>query len=419
MLAVMATLYRRDDPMYVVGSVSVAHFLSHVFLLAFPPLFPLLGREFGLSTTRLGLLVTAIYVPTLFLQLPLGDVVDRVGARRVLVAGLAVTATGITLAGFAWSYPVLLACAFLSGMGQSVFHPADYALLDTATGSSGEGTAFGVHTFGGFAGFAAAPVVIGGVGVWLGWGTALVAAGLIGLGYAAVLHVTVAPVHVRAVAAKDAADPAGESIRETFRELVRFARQFEMLLVSGFYLLSMMAVVGLQSFTTVLAVETFGFGESTANTLLSVHLGATAVGVIAGGPLADRLPFREIIASMFLSAAVGVWALVVLGPSQLVVGVLLSLVGLLIGLALPSRDKLGNAVADAGTAGKSFGLYFTGLSVGAVVSPVLLGAVIDTLSPGAAFLLVGGFLVCAVGVVAVAGIVGVGQAESDPARADD
>lgn len=415
----MATRHMRDDPAYVVGSVSVAHFLSHVFLLAFPPLFPLLGREFGLSTTRLGLLVTAIYVPTLLLQLPLGDVVDRVGAKRVLVSGLAVTATGITLAGFAWSYPALLACAFLSGIGQSVFHPADYALLDTATGPSGEGTAFGVHTFGGFAGFAAAPVAVGGVGVWLGWGAALVAAGLIGFAYAAVFHVTVAPIHVRAVAADEAAEPAGASIRETFRGLVGFARRFDLLLVSSFYLLSMMAVVGLQSFTTVLAVDTFGFGESAANTLLSVHLGATAVGVIAGGPLADRLPFREIIAAMFLSAALGVWALVALGPSQLAVGLLLSLVGLLIGLALPSRDKLGNAVADAGTAGKSFGLYFTGLSVGAVVSPVLLGAVIDAWSPGAAFLLVGGFLVCAVGVVAVAGLAGVAQPGTEAVQADD
>lgn len=379
----------------MVGSVSAAHFLSHVFLLAYPPLFPLLAAEFGVSIAQLGLLVTAIYVPQLVLQLPLGEVVDRIGGKRVLVAGLAVTAVSIGVSGLATSYWLLLGCAFASGIGQSVFHPADYALLESVTEPDDAGVAFSAHTFGGYAGFAAAPLVVGTIGIALDWRLAVVTVGVVGVLTAAAIALTIEPVHARRI------EPGGGgTLGETLREMVAFVGQRELVVVFAFYLVSMMALVGLQSFTTVLAVDAYGFTESTANTLLTVHLSATAVGVVVGGPLADRAPFRWVLITMFGLSAVGVWLLVVSATASVVVAaVLLALVGLLFGLALPSRDKFANSVADPAAVGKSFGFFFTGLSLGAVVSPALLGAIIDARSAPAAFVGVGILLVVAASVV--------------------
>jgi predicted MFS family arabinose efflux permease len=397
----MCRRFTRNDRRYVLGAVSGAHFLSHIYLLAYPPLFPLLASEFDVTTTRLGLLVTAIYGPTLLLQLPLGESVDRIGAKRILVGGIVLTSLAITASGLATAYWMLLVCAIVSGIGQSVFHPADYALLDAVTTPETEGKAFSAHTFGGFAGFAAAPAVIGGVGIAYGWRLALVAVGSIGFVYAAAFALTTAPVHGAKIRTSDS-EPAA-SIRETARELLSFAGQSGLLAVFVFYLLSMMAIVGLQSFTTVLAVNAYGFDESTANTLLTAHLTSTAVGVLLGGPLADRLPFRRVLITSFLLTAVAVWVAAIGVASAGFIGPLiaLSLAGLLIGLALPSRDAFANSVADPGAAGKSFGFFFTGLSLGAVISPALLGAVIDGWSVGVAFLLVGGFLLAAVAIVVV------------------
>ncbi|WP_418280259.1 MFS transporter [Halorubrum sp. DTA98] len=391
--------YRRGSASFVVGIVSIAHFLSHVFLLAYPPLFPLLATEFGVSTTRLGLLVTAIYVPQLLLQVPLGEVVDRIGAKWVLVAGLLLTSLSIGGSGLSTSYWMLLGFAFASGIGQSVFHPADYALLEAVTTPDNEGTGFSVHTFGGYAGFAAAPLGIGTVGIAYGWQTALVAAGAIGVLTAVGIAATTEPVHARRVEPSADGDAGG-----TIRQMAAFVKRADLLLVFAFYLVSMMALVGLQSFTTVLAVNGFGFTESTANTLLTVHLASTAVGVVAGGPLADRTSFRWIVVGTFVLSAVGVGFLVVAVPggSLTVAVALVALIGLLFGLALPSRDKFANSVADPEAVGKSFGFFFTGLSLGAVISPVLLGAVIDAWSVSAAFVLVGGLLVAAASVVVAA-----------------
>lgn len=387
--------YRRGDPTFVVGGVSLAHFLSHVFLLAYPPLFPLLAREFDVSIGQLGLLVTAIYVPQLLLQLPLGEVVDRIGAKWVLVSGLAVTSLSIGGSGLATSYWILLGFAFVSGIGQSVFHPADYALLGAVTTSNNEGLGFSVHTFGGYAGFAAAPLAIGTIGIALEWQIALVGAGAVG-GLAAVgLALAMDTVHARSIG-----PGTNDSDESTIRQMSTFVKQVDLLAVFVFYLVSMMALVGLQSFTSVLAVDAFGFTNSTANTLLTVHLAATALGVIAGGPLADRAPFRWVIVGTFVLSAVGVIVLV-LGGSRTSVAAfaLLALIGLVFGLALPSRDKFANSVVDPQSVGKSFGFFFTGLSLGAVVSPALLGAIIDGRSARTAFVVVSGLLVVAASVV--------------------
>ena len=405
--------FRRGDAAFVVGAVSVAHFLSHVFLLAYPPLFPLLASDFGVSTTQLGLLVTAIYVPQLLLQVPLGGVVDRAGGKRVLVAGLLVTSVAIGASGLATAYWQLLAFALLSGIGQSVFHPADYALLETVTTPDNEGLGFSVHTFGGYAGFAAAPLTIGAVALTIGWQPALLAAGVVGVVVALAIAATTEPVHAERIikgdemdAEPDDADRTAERDEEeggVVREFTAYLTRPTLLLVFVFYLFSMMALVGLQSFTTVYAVDAYGLTESTANTLLSVHLTATAVGVLLGGPLADRVPYRPVVVGSILLGALGVVAIVAAPGAGLAVAFsLFTLVGLLFGLALPSRDKFANAAADPEAVGKSFGFFFTGLSLGAVVSPTLIGAVIDGVSAPAGFLTVAGFLVVAAGIVVVA-----------------
>ena len=77
----------------VIGIVSFAHLVSHFFQLALPPLFPLLRAEFGTSFAVLGTLVGVYYAASGITQFVSGFAVDRVGARPVLLAGLALAAS--------------------------------------------------------------------------------------------------------------------------------------------------------------------------------------------------------------------------------------------------------------------------------------------------------------------------------------
>ena len=69
-----------------IGLIGVAHGTSHFFHLLLPPLFPLFIRDFGFSYSELGLLVSTFFVISGIGQALAGFLVDRVGARPVLLA---------------------------------------------------------------------------------------------------------------------------------------------------------------------------------------------------------------------------------------------------------------------------------------------------------------------------------------------
>lgn len=376
----------RHDWRTVVAVVSGGHFFSHFYLLTLPPLFPSLRAEFGLSNTQLGLLVSVLAVGGL-LQMPVGSVVDRVGAKWVFVVGVALTAGGVALVGLGGSYAVLVALAAVAGLGQASFHPADYALIDAVTDPGLQGRAFSVHTFSGYAGYASAPVVVGTLALVAGWRSALFAVGAAGLLYAAVSAVVLAPVY------RGDADIEGEPADADpgrDRSLAAALARPGILGMSAFYLLNALASKGLQSFTTVLAVDVFRFGETIGNTFLTAFFAVGAVGVLVGGVLADRYPPHQVIAgtllvgSTLLVLTVGAGAAV--GPLGLVA--LFGLIGFFTVLVLPSRDRIVSGLSARGSTGRSFGVVFTGGSVGALVGPVVLGAVGDVTSLSLTFLLI-------------------------------
>lgn len=388
--------YQRGSPGFVIGTVSVAHFFSHFYFLVFPPLFPLFQAEFDVTNTELGLLFSLLFFMPSVLQLPVGDLVDRIGAKRVFVAGIAVTALGVMATTLATSYLALLGFALLAGVGQSVFHPADFALIETVTDESTRGKGFGTHTFAGFLGFAAGPMIAGGLGIRYGWRPALLGLGAIGVVYAAVVHLTMEPVH-RGSGAIDQSDDDGGGLLSNWALLA----DPRILATFAFFVLITISSTGIQSFTVVFLTDVFDISNALANTTLTANLTATAVGVLAGGVLADRLNIYAILVGT-LAVACAMVGVIVAGifPYTLLVTLTLFVVlGLAHGLALPSRDSLVSEFATSDSTGKSFGFAYTGVTVGASVAPVMLGFVSDTVDNVAMYSLIGVFYVAAIAMV--------------------
>ena len=150
----------------VISLVGAAHFSSHFYHLVLPPLFPVLKDAFGVSYAELGLLMTLFFGASGLAQTPAGFLVDRIGADRVLIGGVALLATAMGLCAFAPSYAALLPLAVLAGIGNSVFHPADYAILTHRVTPGRMARAYSVHTIGGTLGWAAAPLFVVGIARW-------------------------------------------------------------------------------------------------------------------------------------------------------------------------------------------------------------------------------------------------------------
>jgi MFS family permease len=377
----------------VVGGVSAGHFLSHFYILVYPPLFPFFVDEFGLTNAELGLVMSVGTLGPLLLQILVGRVVDTVGGKWTLVVGLAVTAGGTALVATADSYLAVLAFAGVAGIGQAVFHPADYALLEAATTEDTRGRTFSIHTFGGYAGFAAAPLVVGLLAEQYGWQVALAGCGVVGLCYALALAVKLPALNRHSAETNDDDSSAAS---DGWRALLTPA----LLALFAFYFLTTVGIKGIQTFGPRFLSTWYDLSTTVSNLALTLFFAGTAAGILVGGRLADAYAESNVVVASLALVVAGV---AVLSTGTLVGGVLvvgtLTLVGLAVGITLPSRDSLVSTVS-AGNAGSSFGLVFTGLSLGGVVSPAVLGRLADATDLGTAFVAIAGCYVAAAAVVA-------------------
>src|SRR3954449_2729842 len=112
--------------------IGSGHFLSHYYQLCLPPMFLAWQQAFGASYAELGLSMALMSATTAVVQTPIGFLVDRYGARRFLIGGTMVMTLSIAAMGFATAFCRIALLAWLSGLGNSVIHPADYAILSAS-----------------------------------------------------------------------------------------------------------------------------------------------------------------------------------------------------------------------------------------------------------------------------------------------
>ena len=359
--------FRRD--VKVIGLVGVAHSLSHFFQLALPPLFPLLRDEFGASFAALCALVAVFYVASGITQFAAGFVVDRVGARPVLLSGIALVAGGTVVAalvpGFGWLYPVVA----LMGVGNGVFHPADFAILNANVTPRRLGHAYSTHGVGGNLGWALAPVASYALGAAFGWRVALAAmgvGGLVVLGLLATQRATLTCGH-----------RAGGA-RHTLAGSLALFRQAPILMCFAYFCIYTVAAVGLQTFAPTVLNAAFAIPLTTgASALTALLLGSTA-GIVAGGVFATRTDRHDRIAG----SGLGVGALLVLllvawPPARSALLPLFALTGFALGSTGPSRDLIVRAATPPGAAGRVYGFVYSGLDLGGILGPLWFGFLLD------------------------------------------
>ena len=282
----------------VIGLVSGGHFFSHFYGLVLPPLFPLLKAEFGVSYAALGMLVSGMSLASGAMQLPVGFLVDRFGPVLLLAAGLAIEATATLLMGLSSTFGMLLVLVMFAGIGNSVFHPANYTILSGAVKDGRLGRAFSVHTFAGHLGWAVAPMLMAACAAAFGWRAGLVAVGVVGLAAAVLIFVNRGLLHSRPKAPEDASGrPAAGGMR-------LFAT-WPILMCFLFFVLIAMSMLGFETFLVSVLVTDRGASLSAANLALTAIFAGSATGVLVGGVIADRTRRHSLVAALGLGAAAG------------------------------------------------------------------------------------------------------------------
>ena len=359
-----------------VALASSAHFANHFQNMVLPPLFPLLTAQLGIGFVELGFALTIGNVVSVAAQLPVGSLVDRFGARRMLILGLLVSALALIGVGLAPTYPNLLLASAVLGLANSVFHPADYAMLSARIASRRLGRAFSVHTFSGFLGTAVAPVTMLAFAAFAGLGAALVAAGVLGL-VAAVPLLCLPGSDSIVTNERAAASTAAPNVPGLGAILTP-----SVLFLTAFFALLALSGTGISNFSVGALMAAFDTPLSAANVALTAYLGAQAVGVLAGGLIADRTRRHSEVAALgfALNAAI-VLAIGTVGFSAVPLAITMAGAGLLGGLIMPSRDMLVRAAAPAGAVGRTFGIVTAGFNISGVIGPLMFGYILDHGAP--------------------------------------
>ena len=347
------------------------HFLSHFYSLCLPPLFLAWQAQFHVSFAELGLAVALMSGASALFQTPVGFLVDRYGARPFLIGGALLMSLCISAMGFATSFWQILVLAPLSGTGNSVFHPADYAILSGSVGKDRMGRAFALHTFSGNLGFAAAPPVMALLAVTIGWRASLAAAGLLGVAVviSIVLQSGILHDQVRHEAAHDGPPLTG-------RELLTSRA---MLLFFGFFLLGSMAGAGVQSWLITVLHTLKGMPIATASWALTGYMAGSTVGVLVGGWFADTYKHHVMAFAVVLTIASAVLTLSVdwLPFTGMVTIAVMFASGLALGASRTPRDVMLKDASPPGQIGKVFGFVSAGLPLGSALTPVPFGVLID------------------------------------------
>ncbi len=363
---------RRDAGL--IGLVGLGHMTSHFSQLLLAPLFPWLKDALHVGYAELGFLMTVFFAVSCTVQFVSGFVVDRVGPRPILFGGLSLI--GLAAFGFSIStgYWMMAGFSVLAGLGNGIFHPVDYTLLNRKVSAARLGHAYSVHGITGSLGWALAPAMLVTLTLAFSWRVALACAGVLIFGVLAVLLF-----HRERLALKVA--PAAQGGAQAAGGTMAFLRVPAICMCFAFFFFYAMALSVVQAFASEAARHLHAVPLALVAMCLTAYMVASACGMVAGGfMVSDPNRCERIVGIGFGLAAVMALALGYgnfANAAEVAVPVLFGAMGFATGIAGPSRDLLVKRSTPENSTGRVYGVVYSGLDIGQAVSPLVFGALMD------------------------------------------
>jgi len=368
---------RRDAA--VMGLVGLAHCISHFSQLLLPPLFLWLKQDFNASYTELGVLLTIFFVVSCAVQALSGFVVDRFGPRPVLFAGIGLLALAAFGYSISSSYFMLAFFSVVAGIGNGVFHPVDYTLLNRKIHPKRLGHAFSVHGITGSLGWALAPAMMVSITLASSWRVALASAGALALVVMGVLWLNRAQLTIEMTSAARPAVDARAPAREGSFDFLTIPAVW---VCFGFFFLYAIVISGIQAFAPEAARQLHDVPAAWAALCLTFYMVASACGMVLGGFLAvDPARCEKIVGAAFGIAAVFALTIGYAPLTPMAVPVLFACMGVASGIAGPSRDLIVKRAAPPNATGRVYGVVYSGLDIGQATAPLVFGPLLDLHRP--------------------------------------
>jgi FSR family fosmidomycin resistance protein-like MFS transporter len=348
---------------------TLAHFGHHVMMALLSPLLPFIRRDFFLSYTQAGGLISAYSITYGISQLPAGLAAGRLGSRNLLTIGVAGVAFTGFLIGLSPNYIVMVLLLVVMGLVGGGYHPSASPLLSASVKPEHRGRALGIHQVGGTTSFFLAPLIVAGVASALGWRGTFMATAIPTLSFGIIFHLLLGKMGYAGTA-------QGKEAEASAAEL---SGPGELRRLSAFIAIGITSMVLIQStlqFIPLYAVDVLGASEEQGAALLSIAYFGGILGGPLGGYMSDRLGRIPVIIAVGLISGPAIYLL-----NHVSLGVSLYFVLLLLGIAMHAGMPVVESyiIGHVSPQKRStvLGIYYM-VSRGGLAIAFLLGYLIDT-----------------------------------------
>lgn len=368
----------------LLAQICITHLISHIHMLVLPVLMPIILKiNQHIDFIQIGFAISVFNIVSAVVQAPVGFFVDRLGPKRVLIAGLVIGSLSFLSLGFIDHYYWLVIAMAIAGVANAVYHPADYAILSQNVTEQRMGRAFSLHTFSGYIGFAITPTLMLTVSSLYSINMAFIVSGIIGLIAAALLYPQASNQLINKESSNTNTTISKNKPIQVKLPLISPAI-FLMLIL---FLLLSLSGSSIQNFSVSALVNGYSISLANANIALTTFLIMGSIGVLVGGQLADYSSRHGLIAAaaLLVTSLLALLLAVSSISSTLFISLLIGLMGFLSGIIAPSRDMLVRNVSPKGAEGRVFGIVSTGFNIGGTIGPLLFGWILDQNYPRGIF----------------------------------
>ncbi|QEE62600.1 MFS transporter [Salinibacterium sp. dk2585] len=336
------------------------------------PVLPVYVRSFDVGFLEVGAVVSAFALMRLIATPFVGRLVDRGGERTILAIGIGIVAISSGLVGLAANYPQVLLLRGAGGIGSAMFSVSAMTLLLATTAPERRGRAVGFYQSGFLIGGMAGPGIGGILAVislrapFFFYSATLVIAGLVGL------------LLLSRVDARPSADAAA---RIPMRQVVRDSRFIAACLANFAQGWGSMGVRS--ALIPVLVVELLHETAVWTGVAFAIAAVVQAIALGPAGRFVDRVGRRPAIIGAFAAAAVLMMAIPFVRSLPLLI-VLLCAYGVVAAfMGTAPAAALGDAAGPRNA--RPVAVFSAFSDAGAIVGPLVAGALLDAVSYPAAF----------------------------------
>lgn len=377
----------------VIGAVLFCYLVAWLDRMAISMALPYIGKEFNLSATALGGILSAFFIGYAGCQIPGGWLADKFGARRVITSALAVWSLFTALTGVVTNITHMLIVRFVFGAGEGVFPGPVWKIVGSWFSKKDRGTANSCVLTSTTLGPALTPLIVAPLLAIYGWRAVFYLLGALGVvcvfvswryivdrpeDFPGITQAEVQSIRDQRAADEIASANLEQSIapKASFWELIKEPRIWVMFF--GVFFLTV-PIWGYMTWLPTYLVKVRGMNLTRMAVAASIPFFVATVGMLLSGYMSDKF-FRGrrrylVIASELLGAIC--LYLFYTTPNAEQALIYQSLAAGFLFMALGSIWALPVIYLPENLMGSGSGFVNTGGQLGGLVAPIAIGMVID------------------------------------------